>query len=209
MKFGRFRLGMRTIKTALAVMTCIILYQLLDRGSPLIAAIGAVVSLRQDVNTSVSFGRSRIIGNSIGGALALIYFFIQAFFENDFYVNVIVIPILVILVIVISDGVGNQLGIVSSVAAVLLICLSIPQGESVAYTLNRILDTFIGTLIAVSINGIVVPSNHVKEEEIEEDLAELKKKELELTDNLAQVRKQIAGRGTPACAAKHQNEEEF
>ncbi|OUK39100.1 hypothetical protein BU183_05660, partial [Enterococcus faecium] len=42
MQFGRFRLGMRTIKSALAVF-----------------------SLRQDLTTTVSFGKSRIIGNTL------------------------------------------------------------------------------------------------------------------------------------------------
>ena len=35
MKLGRFRLGMRTIKTAIAVMLCILLFHFLDRGQPL------------------------------------------------------------------------------------------------------------------------------------------------------------------------------
>ena len=42
MKLGRFRLGMRTIKTAIAVMLCILLFHFLDRGQPLIAALSAL-----------------------------------------------------------------------------------------------------------------------------------------------------------------------
>ncbi|EOH88584.1 FUSC family protein [Enterococcus pallens] len=191
MHFGRFRLGMRTFKTALAVMICILLFHVLDRGSPLIAALAAVFSLRQDLNTSFSFGRSRILGNSIGGLLALIYFYIQAFFENDFYVELTVLPLLVILVIVISDGIGNNSGIVSAIATMLLISLSIPQGESTIYALNRVLDTFIGTVIAISLNGVVTPPKVEKEQQIKEDLAELKKKEAGLSEMLEKVRKQI------------------
>ncbi|MEO1770336.1 MULTISPECIES: FUSC family protein [Enterococcus] len=191
MHLGRFRLGMRTFKTALAVMICILLFHVLDRGSPLIAALAAVFSLRQDLNTSFSFGRSRILGNSIGGLLALIYFYIQAFFENDFYVELTVLPLLVILVIVISDGIGNNSGIVSAIATMLLISLSIPQGESTIYALNRVLDTFIGTVIAISLNGIVTPPKIEKEQQIKEDLIELRKKEAGLSEMLEKVRQQI------------------
>ncbi len=74
MEFGRFRLGMRTIKSALAVFLCILFFHVTDRGLPMIAALSAVFSLRQDLTTTVSFGRSRIIGNSIGGFLGIIYF---------------------------------------------------------------------------------------------------------------------------------------
>lgn len=191
MHLGRFRLGMRTFKTALAVMICILLFHVLDRGSPLIAALAAVFSLRQDLNTSFSFGLSRILGNSIGGLLALIYFYIQAFFENDFYVELTVLPLLVILVIVISDGIGNNSGIVSAIATMLLISLSIPQGESTIYALNRVLDTFIGTVIAISLNGIVTPPKIEKEQQIKEDLIELRKKEAGLSEMLEKVRQQI------------------
>ena len=52
---GRFRLGMRTLKTAIAVMLCILLFQFFHRGSPMIACLAAVFSLRQDLNTSLSF----------------------------------------------------------------------------------------------------------------------------------------------------------
>lgn len=51
---GRFRLGMRTLKTAIAVMLCILLFQFSHRGSPMIACLAAVFSLRQDLNTSLS-----------------------------------------------------------------------------------------------------------------------------------------------------------
>ena len=47
MQFGRFRLGMRTIKSALAVFLCILFFHLTQRGIPMIAALSAVFSLRQ------------------------------------------------------------------------------------------------------------------------------------------------------------------
>ncbi len=42
MQFGRFRLGMRTIKSALAVFLCILFFHLTQRGIPMIAALSAV-----------------------------------------------------------------------------------------------------------------------------------------------------------------------
>ena len=82
---GRFRLGMRTLKTAIAVMLCILLFQFSHRGSPMIACLAAVFSLRQDLNTSLSFGKSRIIGNTLGGFLALLYVLAQDYFPNQHY----------------------------------------------------------------------------------------------------------------------------
>ena len=165
MQIGRFRLGMRTIKTALAVMLCILLFHVTDRGSPLIAALAAVFSLRQDLTTSISFGRSRVLGNSLGGLLALIFYYIQAFFKNDFLIELFILPLFVILVIVLSDGLNNNSGIISAIATMLLIALSIPQGESFVYALNRVLDTFIGTIIGISLNGVISPQTDEKEKQ--------------------------------------------
>ncbi|ASV82514.1 hypothetical protein GUJ14_12065 [Enterococcus hirae] len=191
MEFGRFRLGMRTIKSALAVFLCILFFHVTDRGLPMIAALSAVFSLRQDLTTTVSFGRSRIIGNSIGGFLGIIYFLVKNYFHNDFLVELFLLPILVVIVIVVSDGINNNSGIISAIATLLLITLSVPQGESSLYAIQRVLDTFIGTFIAIGINFFLRPPETEKKEELAEDLVELQKKEALLRENLAEVEEQI------------------
>ncbi|EMF0058740.1 FUSC family protein [Enterococcus hirae] len=191
MEFGRFRLGMRTIKSALAVFLCILFFHVTDRGLPMIAALSAVFSLRQDLTTTVSFGRSRIIGNSIGGFLGIIYFLVKNYFHNDFLVELFLLPVLVVIVIVVSDGIHNNSGIISAIATLLLIALSVPQGESSLYAIQRVLDTFIGTFIAIGINFFLRPPETEKKEELVEDLVELQKKEALLRENLAEVEEQI------------------
>ncbi|EPM8105780.1 FUSC family protein [Enterococcus hirae] len=191
MEFGRFRLGMRTIKSALAVFLCILFFHVTDRGLPMIAALSAVFSLCQDLTTTVSFGRSRIIGNSIGGFLGIIYFLVKNYFHNDFLVELFLLPVLVVIVIVVSDGINNNSGIISAIATLLLIALSVPQGESSLYAIQRVLDTFIGTFIAIGINFFLRPPETEKKEELVEDLVELQKKEALLRENLAEVEEQI------------------
>lgn len=191
MEFGRFRLGMRTIKSALAVFLCILFFHVTDRGLPMIAALSAVFSLRQDLTTTVSFSRSRIIGNSIGGFLGIIYFLVKNYFHNDFLVELFLLPVLVVIVIVVSDGINNNSGIISAIATLLLIALSVPQGESSLYAIQRVLDTFIGTFIAIGINFFLRPPETEKKEELVEDLVELQKKESLLRENLAEVEEQI------------------
>jgi uncharacterized membrane protein YgaE (UPF0421/DUF939 family) len=185
MKMGRFRLGMRTIKTAIAVMLCILLFHFLDRGQPLIAALSAVFSLRQDLTTTISFGKSRVLGNTIGGGTAIFYFLTKQYFQNDFLIELFVLPALVIFVIVFSDGINNNSGIISAIATMLLITSSVPQGESM-------LDTFIGTLVALSINFVIRPPEEEKKDEIQEDLVVLRQKELELKAMLEEVQGEIS-----------------
>ena len=192
MQFGRFRLGMRTIKTAIAVMLCILLFRFLNRGQPLIAALSAVFSLRQDLTTTLSFGKSRVLGNSIGGATAIIYFFMKQYFHNDFLIELLVLPALVAFIIVLSDGINNNSGIISGIATMLLITLSVPQGESFIFALDRVLDTFIGTLIAIFINFVLRPPEKEKQAEIKEDLVVLKERDTELKTMLEDVQEEIS-----------------
>lgn len=147
--------------------------------------------MRQDLTTTVSFGRSRIIGNSIGGFLGIIYFLVKNYFHNDFLVELFLLPVLVVIVIVVSDGINNNSGIISAIATLLLIALSVPQGESSLYAIQRVLDTFIGTFIAIGINFFLRPPETEKKEELVEDLVELQKKEALLRENLAEVEEQI------------------
>lgn len=179
------------MKTALAVMLCILLFRFIPGSQPMIAALAAVFSLRQDLTTTVSFGKSRILGNSLGGLAAMIYLFIKQFFHSDFAVELIVLPILVALLIIINDGINNNSGIVSAIATMLVVTLSVASSESYIYALQRVIDTFIGTLIAIVINFVLRPPEKEKEAEINEDLAVLKRKEEKLQLMLAQVQDEI------------------
>lgn len=191
MHIGRFRIGMRTMKTALAVMICILLFKITDRREPLIAALAAVFSLRQDLTTTVSFGRSRILGNSMGGLFAIFYFFIKQYVHQDFLLELFLLPLLVALIIILSDGINNNAGIVSAIATMLLITLSVTRSESIYFALQRVIDTFIGTFVAIAINFLIRPPEKEKESEIKEDLVVLKQKEAKLQEMLKEVQTQI------------------
>lgn len=191
MHIGRFRIGMRTMKTALAVMICILLFKITDRREPLIAALAAVFSLRQDLTTTVSFGRSRVLGNSMGGLFAIFYFFIKQYVHQDFLLELFLLPLLVALIIILSDGINNNAGIVSAIATMLLITLSVTRSESIYFALQRVIDTFIGTFVAIAINFLIRPPEKEKESEIKEDLVVLKQKEVKLQEMLKEVQTQI------------------
>lgn len=191
MHIGRFRIGMRTMKTALAVMICILLFKITDRREPLIAALAAVFSLRQDLTTTVSFGRSRVLGNSMGGLFAIFYFFIKQYVHQDFLLELFLLPLLVALIIILSDGINNNAGIVSAIATMLLITLSVTRSESIYFALQRVIDTFIGTFVAIAINFLIRPPEKEKESEIKEDLVVLKQKEAKLQEILKEVQTQI------------------
>lgn len=156
MKIGNFRLGLRTLKTAFAVMVIIVTFYFFNR-PPFIAALAAVFALRETWETTLSFGKVRLISNAVGGALALLYFLIHQAANNAPWVSMVLLPLLVIVEIVLLDGFNYNTGVIGGLAALLMISLTISADETIFYVFERIMDTFIGVAVAILINRFGSP----------------------------------------------------
>ena len=151
----KFKLGMRTFKTGLAIFLVVLLFHFLGWKDAQIAALTAVFSLRESFDESVHFGTSRIIGNSIGGLMAICYFLVERLVGEHFWVTLVFVPIFAMLLIMWNVAIGNQAGIVGASAAYLIITLSIPVGDKLVYALVRVFETFCGVFIATLVNSDV------------------------------------------------------
>ncbi|MEQ9763446.1 aromatic acid exporter family protein [Streptococcus sp. ZJ151] len=148
----KFRLGMRTFKTGLSVFLVLALFSLFGWEGLQIGALTAVFSLRENFDKSFSFGMSRIFGNSVGGICALIYYLLRELLGAGTWVMLVFVPILTMLTIMINVACNNKSGIIGGVAALLIITLSIPRGDTIFYVFSRIFETFIGVFIAILVN---------------------------------------------------------
>ena len=117
-----------------------------------IGALTAVFSLRESFDKSVHFGTSRILGNSIGGLYALVFFLLNTFFHEAFWVTLVVVPICTMLTIMTNVAMNNKTGVIGGVAAMLIITLSIPSGETFLYVFARVFETFMGVFVAILVN---------------------------------------------------------
>ncbi|MGT2682830.1 FUSC family protein [Streptococcus porci] len=148
----KFRLGLRTLKTGIAVFFVILLFQFLGWEGTNIAALTTVFSLREDFGKSLHFGSSRILGNTIGGFYAICFFILSQFFHGQAWVSLIFVPICTMLTIMTNVAMSNQAGIIGGVAALLIITLSAPVGGPIQYAIVRVFETFIGVFIAILVN---------------------------------------------------------
>ncbi|MBM7635243.1 FUSC family protein [Streptococcus saliviloxodontae] len=148
----QFRLGMRTLKTGISVFLVLLMFFTLGWQGTQIGALTAVFSLREDFDKSVHFGTSRILGNTIGGVLSLIFYFIRGWFHGAIWVTLCLVPLLTMLTIMINVAMNNKAGIIGGVSALLIITLSIPAGDTILYVLARIFETFCGVFIAMFVN---------------------------------------------------------
>ncbi|CYU66550.1 aromatic acid exporter family protein [Streptococcus suis] len=147
-----FKLGMRTLKSGIAVFLVIQLFGFFGWQGVQIAALSAVFSLREDFDNSVHFGASRILGNSIGGFFALAFFLLDQWLHNQFWATLLFVPIFVMLTIMTNVAMNNKVGIIGGVSALLIITLSVPDGNTIQYVFVRVFETFIGVFIAILVN---------------------------------------------------------
>ncbi len=150
------RIGLRNIKTALAVSMCILLFQVLDRPYPFYACIAAVICMQRSVEHSFRVGRDRMIGTVLGGLVGLgIYLLLGP----SWYAT----GLGIIVVIALCNRFGKQASV--SIACIVLIAIltNLKEVTAVAYAANRVLDTLIGIVMAIGINRLI-PSRQKKEE---------------------------------------------
>lgn len=157
-----FHIGLRTFKTAVSVFICVVLFRILHRGSPMLAALSAIFSLRIDHQQTFKFALSRCIGNTTGGVVAIILFYVRAVLPFPEYTDLLLAPAGIIMIILFCNR-FNKTGVINSCATFLVIFFNIEAGQNTAYAIQRILDTIIGALIAIGVNHLL-PNPHLKEE---------------------------------------------
>ena len=89
----KFKFGMRTLKTGIAVFLVLGLFSALGWEGLQIGCLTAVFSLRENFDRSIQFGKSRIFANTVGGLLSLLFYFVNMLFDHSVWVTLILIPI--------------------------------------------------------------------------------------------------------------------
>lgn len=163
MKNSKFQLhvGMRSIKTAIATVVCALIYFIIGR-NPTFACIGAIFGTGSDMENSWLNGGNRFFGTIIGGLLGMalfriyIIFYPEGFFP-DIHLNpfmLLLVAIGVILLILFCQLFKWPGGIQPGGVVLCIILFNTPVDTYITYSLNRIIDTGIGVMVALLINLI-------------------------------------------------------
>ena len=153
----RFHIGQRNIKTAVSATLCAFLYFLVDR-NPTFACIGAIFGTGSSMDHSRLHGGNRFFGTVIGGLLGMLLFRVYIIFYPDGKAHLLMLVFVfvgVVLLILISQ-MCRWVGAIQPGGVVLCIILfNTPVDAYVSYSVNRIVDTGIGVLVALLINWLL------------------------------------------------------
>ena len=151
---NKVKIGMRTIKTGLAVMLGVTVAELVGLRSPLFVAIGAISTMQTSVSESFVMGKNRILGTIMGAVVAV------AIAEILPYSNIF-LGLGIILLIQILNILGWRKSISLSAIVFSAVYLNREMGM-IEYATNRVIDTFIGIVMGVLVNYLVAAPDSEK-----------------------------------------------
>lgn len=144
--------GMRTIKTVITVVICLIIARLFNLKYPFYAAVAGVICTQNTVHDSIKVAKNRVIGTMIGSVLGIL--FVYMFSYNPWTSGVGILLLLYFLKII-------KLEESYIVACVVYLATFIPgHGPAVAYGVERTIATILGILTAVAVNLIFSPPEY-------------------------------------------------
>lgn len=150
----RFHIGMRNIKTAISATLCALVYLAISR-NPTFACIGAVFGTGSDLGDSWLNGGNRLFGTIIGGFIGMLLFRLYVVFYPTGDPSLLLMPFLfvgVVVLIVACQFFRWPGGIQPGGVILCIILFNTPVETYIAYSLNRMLDTGIGVVVALLVN---------------------------------------------------------
>ena len=159
------RVGMRMIKTALAVAICFMIYFLRgEEGVPIFSTIAALICMQPYMENTVESSVNRIIGTLLGAAFALVvlwgirYIPWEYRFFRYLIISFAIIPVMYITVLMKKTGAAALAGIV-----LLSVCLSNGGQPPIIDAWNRSVETIVGILVSMVVNGLHLPRRKEKD----------------------------------------------
>ena len=149
------KIGLRVIKTGIAVFVSILLGNLLGIEYPFYTVIAVVIVMQPTVIDTWKFGMNRMMGTTAGAVLGVI---LALLLPHNPIVGAIGFIALITLMNWIKKGESISIGAVVFASVYLSEVLS--TQEHIRYAGERLFETFLGIMVAVAVNYLVFPPNY-------------------------------------------------
>ncbi|VYU57241.1 FUSC family protein [Clostridium tertium] len=160
MKITFPKIGLRTIKTAIAVFSCLLFFP----NEPFFACLTTVFCVQDTVTNSVTIAINRGLGTILGAVIGLLFLIVCRFFTYNINVFIIskflvyiTISIGIIVVIYICNLIKKPGAINISCIAFLAVTTVHAFGNPIYYATNRIIETLFGILVGLLVNKFILP----------------------------------------------------
>lgn len=149
--------GFRTIKTALSIFVCLMVYQLIqpygitDASDSFLACVTAIICMKDSVDESVKIGAHRLVGTLIGAVFGLVYLYAGAYLHNP-YLHIILLSLTIIILITICTSIKCPQAVVICCVVFLFISMNQVNTSPLVHSAKRFADTAVGLVVSFLIN---------------------------------------------------------
>lgn len=147
MKKLPFKIGLRIIKTVIAVFLCFLLDSFRASSVPFYAAIAAILCMQPNMKNSLNTAKNREFATITGGLCGAIFLFVERIFFTiqpellrDLVLSLMLIPIIRFSLII---KMKNE----TFLMCVVFLCITVTHEKDInpfTFALNRIIDTSLG-----------------------------------------------------------------
>ena len=160
-KFRIMPVGLRMIKTAMAVFICLIIYILRgEKGIPFYSAIAAIFCMETYIENSKTNAKSRTFGTFNGAFWGCIVLVMNTYILKDIpimwkylFISISVIPVIYTAVLLKK----HEVSFFSGVVFLSITVNHLSDSNPYLFVLNRVLDTLIGVGVSIIVNRISLP----------------------------------------------------
>ncbi len=160
-------LGLRIIKSAIAVLLCFIIYVIRGReGMPFYSAIGALWCMQPYAGSTKSMAMQRTIGTIIGAGYGLVVILFELYIIpiHNTFAGYLVVSFMIVVVLYTTSVLNKQNASYFSCVVFLSITVThLTDSNPYLFVWNRFLDTMIGIAVGVLINGMDLPRKRKKD----------------------------------------------
>lgn len=160
-KFVLPKIGLRTIKTAIAVFLCLALLP----NEPFFACLTSVFCIQDTVENSVKIGKNRGIGTLVGALIGLgVMFAFKAITYNidSQFIKKLIIYLFIalgIILVIYSNNVFLKMPGAINITCIAFLAVTTTHafGDPIYYAVNRTVETLCGIIIGIVVNITINP----------------------------------------------------
>lgn len=154
------KVGLRTLKTALAVFLCLLLFP----ATPFFACMTAVFCVQDTVSNSLKMAFVRGFGTIWGGLIGLVFLYICRFVKGFALPILLTTPIVYAIIAVGIIVVIQSLNLLQrsnciNIACIVFLAITTVNADKtpLIYTTNRVIETLFGVIIGLIVNRFINP----------------------------------------------------
>lgn len=162
-----FKIGLRNIKTAIAVGICILVLGLIGVHQPFFACMTAVFTMQANVETSFEAGLSRFLGTLVGAVTGTTFAALCTLLPMEYLlVRVVVIPLGSVFVVHVLHLLKLRDSVFIACIVYFALMMKVEQMSVLAYATSRTALTGFGAIVALLVNRYVFPPQKVAEQSL-------------------------------------------